>query len=137
MTDEPDPPRKFYKLGEAKFQRVNEAAPPPIEGAISGAAGNAPPAPPPLPNDVHRILLENRAIDHEAGLYDLAPKPKRKSRRKRDYWILMFLFNGLCGLAIAHFGLLTIPGMYAFAGMIMVSAGLTWVMWFIMDDYHY
>ena len=137
MTDEPDPPRKIYKLGQAKFERVNETAPPIDQTPISDMAANPSPAPAaePSPNDVHRMLHENRAVEKEAGLDELAPKPRKKSRRKRDYFLLMAVGNAFFGSVILKYGLLNIAGIYAFSGIIFFSVSLTWVMWFIVDDY--
>jgi hypothetical protein len=115
--DEPDPPRKFYKLKEAEFDRVNV------------------PTNTPDTNEVHEVLRENLDRANAAGLNDVTPPAKRRSRRKRDYWIMMILVCGFFGAALAHFGIATIPGVYALAGIILFSCSLTWVMWFIMDDY--
>jgi hypothetical protein len=136
MTDEPDPPRKFYKLAEAKFDRVNDAAPTAESSSISNqAASEANPAEPLRENDVHKILLENRAVDKAGGLFDVAPVVKRPSRRKRDYWLLLLMGDGFFSLALAYWGLRSIPGLFAGAGIIFFSISLTWVMWLIMDDY--
>jgi hypothetical protein len=136
MTDESDPPRKHYKLGEAKFERVNAAAPAAEDSSISNqAAGGAKPAEPPKESDVHKILLENRAVDKDAGLFDVAPVVKRPSRRKRDYWLLLLMGNGFFSIPLAYWGLRSIPGLFAGAGIIFFSISLTWVMWLIIDDY--
>ncbi len=162
MSDESDPPRKFFQLKPTEFEVVNErlktaspSEPPP--GAVSsqpsgpsgpidvrelvriGAKGTTlHPAQPPhvRDNDVHTILRENLAHANAAGLNDLAPKPKRVSHRKRQYWGLM-----LCGNAV----LLTITLMagptnpvqfvYGIAGLVIFNLGLWWVMWHIMEDY--
>ncbi|HEX2851885.1 MAG TPA: hypothetical protein VHO24_01515 [Opitutaceae bacterium] len=117
MPDEPDPPRKFYKLKEAEFVRVN-------------APTNEPDA-----ADVHAILRGNREKADAAGLNELTPKPKRSSRRKRDYWIMFVLVNGFFGAVLRFYGPRSIPGIYAIAGITLFTCALTWIMWFLMDDY--
>ena len=64
-----------------------------------------------------------------AGLNDLAPLPKRKSRRKRDYFLCLVGGNALLGL-----GFMLNP-VFAGAGIVIFNIGLTWIMWFVMDDY--
>ncbi len=107
-----------YQLGTAKFESVNHptAGPPAI--------------------DVQQMLMENVARANAAGLNELAPSPPRRSRRRRDYWLLMIGGNSLLGLIAALSG----PSspfvfVFALAGMALLSAGLSWVMWFVMDDY--
>lgn len=159
MPDEPDPPRKFYELKPREFEAVNAqprhpgesppaAGAPPgpqpdaidindlIRSANAGGAGLSPKAGPVVENDVHAILRDNLARAEAAGLNELAPKPRRKSRRKRDYWLLM---AGAC----AVFGtiLLTsgprhpITFILALGGLVISTVGLTWILWFVMDDY--
>jgi hypothetical protein len=135
MYDEPDPPRKFYKLAEAKFDRVNEAAPEAAITPISDQARETPATEPSKENDVHKILLENRAVDKAAGWFDVSYRPKRPSRRKRDYWLLLITVNLFFGAPLAYFGVKSIPGFFALGGIIFCSISLTWVMWFIVGDY--
>jgi hypothetical protein len=58
-------------------------------------------------------------------------------RRRRDYWLLMFLGNGgLAGLAAyghlhGNAFLLGVGG----AGIALYSLGITWLMWGVMDRY--
>ena len=70
-----------------------------------------------------------------ADLDELTPRPRRISRRKRDYWIVLIPLNAFFGFFA--FGPYRNPMTFAFGvgGMIIVTVGLTWVMWFIMDDY--
>jgi hypothetical protein len=121
MPDEPEPPRKLYKLKEAEFERVN-----PLLETPGAAAPH---------QDVHSILRENLARADAAGLNALTPKTRRRSRRKRDYWMLLFLGNAFFGAAVAYFGFKSMPGTFAFGGMIFFSCALTWIMWFIVDNY--
>ena len=60
---------------------------------------------------------------------------RRPSRRKRDYWTLMIGVNGALILTALLIGLNVMTAVYAFSGVILISIGLTWIMWFIMDDY--
>jgi hypothetical protein len=119
-TPNPDAsmPAKFT-LGTAKFENVN-----------TPTAGGLPPV------DVHEILRDNLARAQAAGLNDLTPTPTRRSRRRRDYWFLLITANLFFGLIAVRSG----PGapivfVSALAGMAIVSSALTWVMWFVMDDY--
>jgi hypothetical protein len=70
------------------------------------------------------------------GLNALAPTPKRKSRRKLHYWVMMALVNA----GFISFAARTGPGnavmfVYCIAGMGAFSAGFSWIMWQVMDDY--
>lgn len=60
---------------------------------------------------------------------------RRPSRRKRDYWLILILLNGF--FATVAFGPYRTPMTltYGIAGIIVTTLGLTWVMWFVMDDY--
>jgi hypothetical protein len=108
-----------HKLGTTRFPVVNlpaEAGTPPVE--------------------VKEMLRENLAREQAAGLNELAPAPLRRSHRHRDYCWLIASTNLFFGL-IALFSWSTSPILFvsALSAMAMVSAGLTWLMWFVMDDY--
>src|SRR5581483_7471813 len=121
MPEENDPPRKVYQLKPRVFDAINELpkgpeqvaplplpVPPSPEGKIEirdiyrQAATSGPllstQVKPVVPNEVHTILRDNLAHANAAGLNDLAPKPRRKSRRKRDYWLLMTVAGGFFGV---------------------------------------
>lgn len=117
MHDEPDPPRKFYKLKDAEFTRVNQPT-------------NEPDA-----SDVHAVLRANLDKANAAGLNELTEQKRRPSRRKRDYWFLLIIGNAFFGGALAYFGLRSIPGMFGLGGMFFFTFALTFVMWFVMDNY--
>lgn len=88
------------------------------------------------PNDVVSLRHELRAREI-ADDKDRIEIRKRKSRRKRDYWLLMTALNVGFGVVFAY-GLLhrnPVLMLYSFAGIVMGSIGITWVMWFIMSDY--
>lgn len=163
MSDEPDPPRKFYTLKPKEFEAVN----PPVPRRDAEPAGptEARPAGGPIDvreliksatvdpaqrvlaksgatqlvagNDVHAILKENLAHANAAGLNDLTPKPRRKSKRKRDYILTMLAANPPM-VALFVWGLHqhnVILLVYVGAGVILFNVSFTWVMWFVADDY--
>jgi hypothetical protein len=116
----PDPgvPARL-KLGTARFESVNA----PVAGG-----------PPPV--EVVQILRDNLARANAAGLNELAPMPPRRSRRRRDYWLLLVSANLVFGLiAVCSGPSAPLPFVSALSGMALVSGGLTWLMWFVMDDY--
>lgn len=82
--------------------------------------------------DVSEILKENTA-NHEAGK-DWSVT-ERKSRRKRDYIALMILVNLLLLIPI----ILQPANIFVVAccvsGMVVLSGGLTWILWGVMSDY--
>jgi hypothetical protein len=88
-------------------------------------------------NEVHAVLRDNLARANEAGLNEVPLRPKRPSWRKRDYILLMIGANAvLAFLAIGFFRSGNVIGFVsAMAGIGMLSASITWVMWFVMDDY--
>ena len=162
MADDPDPPRKFYQLKPTEFERLNEtpaadpAAPPPPPDAgptrpsdanapidvrdlaAKGAEGSAPlgnNTPSNRPNDVHAMLQQNLAAANAAGLNELSPKRRKKSKRLRDYWLLMIPVNSF--LAYMAFGpnANVVTFVYGLAGMGAFTASLTWLMFFVMEDY--
>jgi hypothetical protein len=144
MPEDQDPPRKLYDLKEAKFDAVNARSDqlPAIDvrehfqsAAING--GPAVPKPAPANTDVQAMLQENVARANKAGLNDLAEQPERRSRRARDYWFLMIVGNSLLVTlftgAVASGNAFLIA--FAAGGIGLLSAGLTWLMWFVLDDY--
>jgi hypothetical protein len=110
-------PRAPLKLGTAKFEAVN-----------------TPSSDTPPPTDVHEVLRENLRREQAAGMYDIPP-PRRRSRRRLDYWLVLIAGN----LAITAFIYLTranaITVVFGVSGIVLFSAGLTWIMWVLMDDY--
>lgn len=88
------------------------------------------------PVEVKEMLRENLAREQAAGRNELTHVPPRPSRRRRDYWWLM----GSTNLGFGILALWAGPGapllfVSALSGMALVSGGLTWLMWFVMDDY--
>ncbi len=149
MAEDSDPPRKHYQLKPREFERVNkppgESLPGEGTGPIDvrdlnrqayhpGATTPARPEPP-AANDVHALLRANHERRRAAGLDEPAPPAPRRSRRKRDYWLILIPVD------LFFTGVLVAPGLsvgiklYALAGLIVFTLGFTWVMWFVTDDY--
>ncbi len=147
MSDDSDPPRKFYQLKPKEFEVVNEptsaapadSSPTHVRGHLRAAFSPPPPsviAAKPPPNDVQSLLRDNVARANVAGLNELAAIRARRSRRKRDYWRLMALGTIILGGIAALTGpRMPIPFTYAIAGLVLFNLGLWWIMWHIMEDY--
>lgn len=158
MSEESTPPRKMYQLKPKEFERLNTMVPAapastsPDLGPQEAASGKidvrelakvAEGGVPLLgnnavvnrPNDVHAMLQDNLARANAAGLNDVPDRPRRASRRKRDYWVSLLGGNLAIVLALLVSGFNVVSGLFAFGGMVFFSAGLTWIMWFVMDDY--
>jgi len=156
MVDEPDSPRKFYQLKPREFETLNQFRPAASEpGPAAGLQSadkkivvqefyeQANAFRHPLPrdktltpmNDVHVILNDNLARVNAAGLNELAPKPRRRSRRLRDFLIVSISLDAF--FAFAAFGPFSSVATMAYgvAGIIISTIGLGWVMFFVMDDY--
>jgi hypothetical protein len=185
MQDEPEPPRKVYGFKPRAFERTNDpppdAPPPPplapdpgivpasegridVQDLIRSATGSVP-----LlgsnkvlnrDNDVHGLLRENHAHAEAAGLNRLKPQPPRRSRRTRDYLVLVVFVNlfiatlysaeifigfqvqCLAAKMPQEFGNLVRyalhnPVVYAMPlfGMFTLTFAITWLMFGMMDDY--
>jgi hypothetical protein len=154
MPDDSDPPRRFYELKPKEFERVNKpsretspfssAADPGIGPGVPApidvrdlarqATGRGPlldgtNAPANRANDVHTMLRENLDAANAGGLNEVAPKPKRGSRRSRDYFFAVVAGNALLVIGTA------IQPVFGGAGLILYNIGLAWVMFVVMDDY--
>jgi hypothetical protein len=132
MGDSDDAPPRQFKLKQKEFERVEPLAQPPAARAPElderARAGD--------PNDVFALRQQLRAREQSQGMDAMQAAPPRKSRRKRDYWLLMILGNGFfVALPTLVFRGNAVVALYCGAGIIMLSLGATWVMWFIMDDY--
>ncbi len=121
IVDSPDPerpplapeaPREKLKLGTKRIDEINR----PYEATTQ-------------PITVHGILGENLAhsMPREKPL-DLS---KPRSRRPRDYWLLLIMGNS--PLVIEAL----LPGIFSFALIWswFYSVLLTWIMWMVMSDY--
>lgn len=140
-----DPPPKAYGFKERAFQRDNapaSAAPPmPTAKELAMMAGPAGPSPqgatgakPGDPNDVFIHLQRNRAIEKQAGA-DKMEIREVKSRRKRDFWLLLVGGNLAIVAGVAFGGFNVISVIFGLAGLIIFSLGASWVMWQVMDKY--
>lgn len=135
VPDVPDPPRKNYAFKPKEFERLNAPRP---EAPDAHSPGPSTATPPPAANDVFAIQRQLREREIAAGMDELAAPDRPVSRRrKRDYWLLMFLTNGVL-IPLALWGYRTgnaVLFVYAIAGLALVNVALVWVMWFLMDDY--
>ena len=119
MPEPADPAPKTYVTKPREFERVN--APP---GTLKKSADH----------DVYAILQHNRAVEQRDGLKEVVLK-KTTSRRKRDYGLLLLSGNLLLAV-LAWLGRGNAMVLVCTAsGMIVFSLGLTWILWFVMDDY--
>ena len=161
MQDEPDPPRKFYDFKPREFEAANEpprnpaptgkSQPAPDPGVIRVhddridvrelariATGDRPAlgtnAVVNRPNEVHAILRDNLARANAAGLNEVSLR-QRRSRRLRDYLIVVTVFNVPLG-AFAWFSRGD-PFVLVFllAGFVFFNIRFAWNVWAIMDDY--
>ncbi len=113
-----DPPPKKYELKPREFERLNP----------KGSAGKS------TEHDVFAILQQNRTVEPRDGK-DLVEIREVKSRRKRDYWLLLVPSTGSLA-AVAWFGRANPYVLVAAcSGIVLVWIGLTWIMWVVMDDY--
>ena len=145
----PEPPPREFRLKPAapEFERVNSPVDQSTPGKaplnalqINRAAASPPPArqgatSAPPENDVHAILRENLAREQARGLHDVIPQAKRMSRRKRDYWLLLIGVNLLVIVTVIGLDKNPVTLVFGFSAMVFCTIALTWVMWFVMDDY--
>lgn len=147
VPDEAEPPRKVYGFKDREFHRDNtpptaSRPPPPTVQELARMAGpvtRSTPRPTTAPkagdpNDVYAILQQNRQAEQHRGADQLELKPV-KSRRARDYWLLLILAEAGLGLT-AYLGRgnpFVLTG--AVAAMGFVALGLTWIMWQVMGRY--
>lgn len=173
MSDPGDPPRKFYDLKPREFERVNPPRPPAAGEPEAPARAPRPVAPEtgPIdvkamfreaqlgrrlrsveereraaaanPNEVHDILRDNHARADAAGLNEVSLAPKRASRRRRDYLVMMTIGSAFLGLMAVFSGFSALAGnkgaaiafVSSSAGLVMFNIALYWVMFHIMEDY--
>jgi hypothetical protein len=161
MSDDPiDPPRKFYGLKPRTFDAVNEpthrdtrpTAPDPgiaaaadikpitVQALNLAAAGKQPAlgfnGPVNRANEVHDRLELNRRQARRSGAFELKPLPPRRSRRTRDFWLMVIVVNLFCvgvTAAVSRFNPLVM--LCGFSCGCFFIAVLGWVMWFVMNDY--
>jgi len=80
------------------------------------------------------ILRENTAAERESGWDELPDRPLRKSRRLRDYLLIVLPVDlGIIGLAwLSHNPAVLIFGT---AAAVVLATTLGWIMFFVMDKY--
>jgi uncharacterized integral membrane protein len=121
-----DPPRKKYGFKDREFPRDNAPAagnPLPtakelamMAGPVAPTASKAPPEPKAGdPNDVEIKVI--------------------KSRRKRDFWLVLVGGNLAIIGAVWFSGINVTTVVFGLAGLIVFSIGLSWIMWQVMDRY--
>ena len=116
--DETFPPPKKLVLKQAEFESVNEPAS----------------APAPVGNDPMELLRINREREIAQGLDDVPVPPAKKSRRNREY-IAMLAIGDLSMGGLIYWAGDPIAAVFLIAAILIYSAGLTWVMLFILEDY--
>ena len=111
----PAPPPGFK---EAEIERVNPPARPDDEGAVS----------------VPQMLRENRVAEVESGLADVKPKKKRRSRRNRDFILIVGTIDAAL---VAYIRVMQNPFsfIYGIAGITLVTSTVAWMMFVVNDDY--
>jgi len=83
---------------------------------------------------VEELMRENAAVDVASGWSGYREPPKRKSRRLRDFFLLV----GPIDLALLCVILLVrnpATAIFGLAGIVMTTVCLAWIMFFVMDDY--
>lgn len=148
MSDAPTPPSGPLKLRRAArdFAVANPPASAPSPDAPTDVAGHLQaaatprsdlsPAPPgPAENDVHALLRDNLAAAEKAGLHAVTPVQRRRSRRRRDYWIVLIGFDLLIVALVLLVGPNVVSLLFGFGGIVFFNLGLTWIMWMLVDDY--
>ena len=80
------------------------------------------------------MLQQNRTVEQKNGKDEFEIR-EVKSRRKRDYWVLLVGGNLLVVGLVALVRFNPISVIYGFSAIVILSLSLTWVMWFVMDDY--
>jgi hypothetical protein len=143
MSDEPTP--KKYGLKAKEFEAVNE----PLGQSQPSAA-----------HDVFAIRREVEAAERAAGLHQLEIKPPKRSRRKRDFrlivvglFVVIYTFLGAAawGAVATQTMAAEMPDQFwptlravlfgspilawGFAGWCVLSLATWWLMFHVMDDY--
>ena len=166
----PPAPTVAFKVPD--YARANHAAQPPIDlndliaaanrplAAPPGAAAPAPAAPASAPHDVHSVLKFNYELDRKRGHFKVPAVLARRSRRRRDYFLLLFGIGGLIFTVLAGEAVLAVSLQVMAAGMIdqfwpvldmvlfhspimawglaaffFYAVALTWLMFGLMADY--
>lgn len=141
----PESPRREFRFKPTEFERSNR----PLDEADDQPAIDlrtlyrqansdglpVTPSAPPEENEVHAILRANLERAKEDGLDELILRPKPMSRRKKDYWLMLIGGNLLLVALVVLMAKNVVSLVFGGSGMIFYSLALTWIMWFVMDDY--
>jgi hypothetical protein len=140
----PDPPPKTYGFKEREFKRDNatgSADAPPTAQELAKMAGPVVKSPKGAtgpkagdPNDVYAALQKNRALEKQLR-GDQIEIREIKSKRKRDYWLLLGAGNLVILGIVAVLGLNVMTISFGCVGVLVYSTSLTWIMWQIMGRY--
>lgn len=115
-ADPEDPPPVKYGLKPKVFPVANDRA--------------TPPAP-----TVHEVLQQNLARQQAAEPAVLPHLKDRRTKRRRDYWVLMLGGNALGGVCAWLLPLNPVVFIYLLAFIIVFNVSLLWVMFHVMDKY--
>jgi hypothetical protein len=139
-----DPPPKTYGFKEREFKRDNATGPavaPPTAKELAMMAGPVVKSPKGAtgpkaddPNDVYAAMQKNRAVEKKHGLDQMEIR-EVKSRRKKDYWILLIGGNLSIVATVLFAGPNVVSVLFGFAGVILFTISATWIMWQVMDRY--
>lgn len=157
MADDPPLPRRNFAFKPRSFERMNAGNPASAEDTaasldpaparidvrelcrqasqVPGKSGGDQPPRAPAANEVHALLRLNAHHAEAAGLNQLAPLPRRRSKRRRDYWLSLLGSWALIALSLGVTGPNLISLVYGLSGAVLIGVGLTWVFWWVMDDY--
>jgi hypothetical protein len=84
--------------------------------------------------NVKDILMENGIADHNSGWGRVKRKKRSKSRRTRDFLIVVGLVDISIGLVMKIApGIVTL--VYGLSAITLVTMTLGWIMFFVMDAY--
>jgi hypothetical protein len=114
--DDPDPPRVHYSFKPTEHRRLSEKDKSENPEAI----------------EVKKILRDNLAAEN-ARLAARPPPPAWRSRRLRDYALLVTLPNAIIGLAIFLLPRHPLIPVFGLSLVALYTLGITWIMWVVMD----
>jgi hypothetical protein len=143
---EPEPPRREFRFKPTEFEVANRPADDtpgnaPIDVTQLYRQATKPPvapgtaAPRPAENEVHAMLRANLAKEEAKGLNTVLPQVRRLSRRKRDFWLILTGGNVLVVGIVLLLGINAMTLAFGFVAMAVLSIILTWIMWFVFDNY--
>jgi len=81
------------------------------------------------------MLRLNKEREAQRAINGPVTHVPRKSKRKRDYLLSLIGGNLLIIVVVLGTGLNPVTMIYGFSGIILLTAGLSWVMFQVMDDY--